>query len=87
MPTILITGANRGLGLEFTRQYSSDGWSVIACCRNPDAADDLNELANDGNISVERLDVNDFSAIELLGEKYAGTKAAKEAARLLKYVK
>lgn len=35
MPTVLITGANRGLGLEFARQYSGDGWRVIACCRTP----------------------------------------------------
>ena len=35
MPTVLITGANRGLGLEFARQYAADGWSVIATCRNP----------------------------------------------------
>ena len=36
MPSILITGANQGLGLEFTRQYAADGWHVIACCRTPD---------------------------------------------------
>ena len=36
MPTVLITGANRGLGLEFVRQYLRDGWRVIATCRKPD---------------------------------------------------
>lgn len=36
--TVLITGANRGLGLEFCRQYAIDGWRVIAACRNPSAA-------------------------------------------------
>lgn len=41
MPTVLITGANRGLGLEFARQYSADGWTVIATARHPDAATDL----------------------------------------------
>lgn len=41
MPTVLITGANRGLGLEFARQYSADGWSVIATARNPEAATEL----------------------------------------------
>lgn len=34
MPTILITGANRGIGLELTRQYAADGWNVLACCRS-----------------------------------------------------
>ncbi|MFN3820517.1 SDR family oxidoreductase [Blastomonas sp.] len=41
MPTVLITGANRGLGLEFARQYAADGWTVIATARNPDAATEL----------------------------------------------
>lgn len=41
MPTVLITGANRGLGLEFARQYMADGWTVIATARNPDAAAEL----------------------------------------------
>ena len=38
MARILITGANRGIGLEFVRQYAEAGDAVIACCRNPDAA-------------------------------------------------
>ncbi len=59
-PTILITGANRGLGLEFVRQYAADGWRVIACCRKPDAADALNTLV-EGNpaIEIHALDVTD----------------------------
>jgi len=74
MSTILITGANRGLGLEFTRQYAADGWTVIACCRNTVGADELNALAADAdnNIQVEQLDVNDFAAIDALGGKLAG---------------
>jgi NAD(P)-dependent dehydrogenase (short-subunit alcohol dehydrogenase family) len=73
MPTILITGANRGLGLEFTRQYAADGWRVIACCRKPESADELNELAaSNDSVVVEQLDVNDFSAIDALAQKYAG---------------
>ena len=35
MATILVTGANRGLGLEFARQYAAEGWEVIATARNP----------------------------------------------------
>jgi NAD(P)-dependent dehydrogenase (short-subunit alcohol dehydrogenase family) len=73
MPTILITGANRGLGLEFTRQYAADGWHVIACCRQPSEADELNALAaENSDIVVEQLDVNDFAAIDVLAEKYSG---------------
>lgn len=38
MPTVLITGANRGIGLELSQQYAADGWDVIQTCRNPSAA-------------------------------------------------
>ena len=60
MPTVVITGANRGLGLEFAKQYQADGWKVIACCRRPDAAIELGEL----NASVRPLDLLDFDAID-----------------------
>jgi len=78
MPTILITGANRGLGLEFTRQYAADGWKVVACCRNPEEADELAALADESadensDVVIEKLDVNDFAAIDALAEKYTGT--------------
>ncbi|MEC9375315.1 MAG: SDR family oxidoreductase [Pseudomonadota bacterium] len=73
MSKILITGANRGLGLEFVRQYSIDEWDVIACCRSPENADELNKLAlGNSKIHLERLDVNNFSAIDELGKKYQG---------------
>lgn len=45
MPTVLVTGANRGIGLEFARQYAAAGWRVIAAVRNPAKADDLQALA------------------------------------------
>ncbi|MDO8894072.1 MAG: SDR family NAD(P)-dependent oxidoreductase, partial [Nitrosomonas sp.] len=45
MRTALITGTNRGIGLEFVRQYAKDGWRVFACCRNPATAEALNRLA------------------------------------------
>ena len=71
MPTILVTGASRGLGLEFTRQYASDGWDVIACCRSPISADELNTLAGQNTgISVEQLDVQDHAQIDALAEEY-----------------
>lgn len=50
MPTILITGANRGLGLEFARLYAADGWSVLAACRTPPGPDDL--VAIGGDVTV-----------------------------------
>lgn len=55
MPTVLITGANRGLGLEFAKQYAADGWSVIATCRNPIGVGEL--AAIKGDVAVYGLDV------------------------------
>jgi len=62
MPSVFITGSNRGLGLELARQSLDDGWRVIATCRDPDTATDLKSL--DGDISIHRLDVADFGQIE-----------------------
>ena len=51
--TVLITGANRGVGLEFVKQYAVDQWKVIACCREPGGAKALQALATEyNNISV-----------------------------------
>lgn len=72
-PRVLITGSNRGIGLEFTRQYAEKGWHVVATCRSPAAAADLNELAvRYERVSVERLDVTDHSAINALARRYRG---------------
>jgi NAD(P)-dependent dehydrogenase (short-subunit alcohol dehydrogenase family) len=71
--TVLITGANRGIGFEFVRQFTDKGYRVIATCRNPDGAEALNEYAKEhDNIVVERLDLLDLPGIDALGEKYAG---------------
>jgi NAD(P)-dependent dehydrogenase (short-subunit alcohol dehydrogenase family) len=61
MPSTLITGANRGLGLEFARQYLADGWQVYAGCRDPDFASELLPLANasDEKLQILALDVTD----------------------------
>jgi NAD(P)-dependent dehydrogenase (short-subunit alcohol dehydrogenase family) len=71
MPTILITGANRGLGLEFARQYAADGWRVLAACREPKSATALAALP--GAIDVFALEVTDFSSIESLAAELKGT--------------
>ncbi len=64
---VLITGANRGIGLEFTRQYAQDGWKVLACCRDPQSAIELQALASSkNNIQVLALDVSDFNQIDAL---------------------
>ncbi len=65
MPRVLITGANRGLGLEFVRQYANDGWQVIAACRNPDDAVDLQALG----VTIEQLDMEDLAAVAGFGAK------------------
>jgi NAD(P)-dependent dehydrogenase (short-subunit alcohol dehydrogenase family) len=71
--TVLVTGANRGIGLEFVRQYAERDWKVIATCRNPDSADELNRLASEhDNIVVERLDLIDHAGIDALAESYKG---------------
>jgi NAD(P)-dependent dehydrogenase (short-subunit alcohol dehydrogenase family) len=67
MPSVFITGANRGIGLEFVRQYADDGWRVFAVCRDPSRASDL--VAIKGDIRIESLDVGDFDAIENLARK------------------
>src|SRR5262245_44243171 len=71
MASILVTGANRGLGLEFVRQYAADGWRVFACARRPDEAKELRALADGarGRVSLHRLEVADFSQIEALARE------------------
>jgi NAD(P)-dependent dehydrogenase (short-subunit alcohol dehydrogenase family) len=64
--TVLVTGANRGLGLEFARQYAESGWRVFAACRAPDAARELKALESrhEGRLSVLPLDVTDGAAVK-----------------------
>ena len=65
MPTLLITGANRGLGLELVKQFDARTWRIHACCRAPDEAGELRDIAAgpDGRVRVPALDVTDFDAI------------------------
>jgi NAD(P)-dependent dehydrogenase (short-subunit alcohol dehydrogenase family) len=74
MPTILITGANRGLGLEFVRQYAAEGWEVHACCRRPEGADALRTLRKtEARLRLHALDVADFPRIDALAHELKGT--------------
>ena len=75
MPNVLITGANRGIGLEFTRQYAGAGWRVFATCRHPAEADTLQDLASRENIGVHRLDVTrsqDMVVAAMRGDGHLG---------------
>ena len=68
--TVLITGSNRGIGLELARNYVQRGWRVIGTARRPEAADDLQAIAADHpNLQIERLDVLDHAMIDSLAEK------------------
>ncbi len=68
MPTVLVTGANRGLGLEFVRQYAADGWDAIATCREPERATALGKLG----VAIHRLDVTDTGAVAELAAALKG---------------
>lgn len=68
MPTVLITGANRGLGLGFARRYAAEGWRVVATCRHPEQADELNAIA--GDVSIQRMDVADEGSIRAVAEAF-----------------
>lgn len=69
MPTVVITGANRGLGLEFARQYRADGWRVIAGVRDPGRATDLKAV---GGVDIRPFDAADPASIQAFGAGLAG---------------
>ena len=72
--TVLVTGANRGIGLAFAEYYANNGWNVIATARKPDQADELNALAAaNPTVVVEQLDVTDLDRIKTLAAKYMQT--------------
>ncbi len=68
MKNIMITGASRGIGLEFVRQYNADDWRIFACCRTPGQASELNDIAaqSDGRVTVHQLDVDDTASVTAL---------------------
>jgi len=71
-PTVLITGANRGIGLEFVVQFIGRGWNVIATTRDLESSPELLALGKDyDRLVVEQLDVTDFARVDALDEKYS----------------
>ncbi len=73
MSTILITGANRGLGLEFVRQYADDGWEVLATSRWPERSTEVKQFAaQHPTVVVHRLDVTDDESVQDLADKLDG---------------
>lgn len=74
MPTVLITGVNRGLGLEFIKQYSAEGWQVIGTCRDLSAATEATALAaSSAKLSLHELDVGNAAAISALANQLSDT--------------
>ena len=74
MPSALITGANRGLGLEFARQYLADGWQVYAACRDPSFASELRRLADASghNLGMLALDITDPASVKAAAAELDG---------------
>jgi NAD(P)-dependent dehydrogenase (short-subunit alcohol dehydrogenase family) len=73
MPTVLITGANRGLGLEFAKQYATDGWQTLATARKLEGAEELKKLAaRHPSLALHKLDVADEGSIQNLAAALKG---------------
>jgi NAD(P)-dependent dehydrogenase (short-subunit alcohol dehydrogenase family) len=71
MSTVLITGANRGLGLEFATQYAREGWHVYATCRKAMDLPAIQALESLGQVEGHVLDVSDHAAIDALSASLA----------------
>ena len=74
MPSVLITGANRGLGWGLLKLYVAGGWRVFACTRDPAKAKDLNDLAakSGGKVTVHKLDIENHASIDALAKDLKG---------------
>lgn len=73
MATVLITGANRGIGLELVKAYAQRGEHVIACCRDPLAARDLEDVAKTADVDIRKVQVADRVSVAKLASDLAGT--------------
>ena len=77
LSTVIITGANRGIGLALTQRFHQSGqWRILACCRDPDKASELWELANQSadKIGVYKLDVSDKESVQDFAKIIEGQK-------------
>jgi len=74
MPTMLVTGANRGLGLEFAHQYAAEGWQVFAACRAPNVAKELQQITveSGGRIRVLQMDIADTASVRAAAAELKG---------------
>lgn len=74
MRSVLITGASRGIGLEFVRQHLADGWQVYATCRKPASAERLTALQPDapGRLHIVQMDVTDASEVRSVADQLRG---------------
>lgn len=72
--TVLVTGANRGLGLEFACQYAAAGWRVFAACRRPNSAKDLQQVAAEsgGRVRILEMDVTDSASVRTAAAELKG---------------
>ncbi len=71
---VLITGANRGIGLEFCKQLADQAYTVFACCRRPEQAIELTQLSKEYNtIKIVQMDINQHSEIDAVAENLKQT--------------
>ncbi|MBT3400528.1 MAG: SDR family NAD(P)-dependent oxidoreductase, partial [Rhodospirillaceae bacterium] len=70
MPTVVIIGASRGIGLGFAQAYAAEGWEVHATTRTPENPGELADIA--GNVSIHGLDVRNADQISALAEAFEG---------------
>jgi NAD(P)-dependent dehydrogenase (short-subunit alcohol dehydrogenase family) len=71
-PTVMITGGNRGIGLEFVSQFIERGWNIIATTRELESSPELLAMAEDyDRLVIEQLDITDFARIDALDAKYS----------------
>ena len=75
MPTVMVTGANRGIGYEHVAQYAQKKWKVIACARQPEKAIDLLQLQDKygANFIIEELEVTNHNQVDSLSQKHSNT--------------
>ncbi len=75
MPTVMVTGANRGIGYEHVAQYARKKWNVIACARQPEKAIELLQLQDKygTNFIIEELEVTNHKQVDDLSQKHSNT--------------